>query len=130
MGKGLALEYKKRYPEMFKAYARACATSFYQKDPAKREIGVGLPWIWRAEPKQILCFPTKRHWKNPSILADIELGLELLEKEHKTSDGWNLKSLAIPKLGCNLGGLDWEKQVKPLVEIHLSDLSIPVFVHV
>lgn len=117
MGKGLALAFKKTFPELIGAYAQAC------------EIGhlkIGRPWIWKInDVRQVLCFPTKTHWKKPSTYEYIELGLLGVVQLHSQGE---IHSLAIPPLGCGLGGLEWT-EVKPLIEKYLSDLGMAVEVY-
>jgi O-acetyl-ADP-ribose deacetylase (regulator of RNase III) len=95
MGKGIALEFKKRYPEMFAAYARLCAN---------RCLRPGLLHLWTQSTPWILNFPTKDHWKHPARIAYIRKGLE------KFSDTYAAKgtsSIAFPELGTGAGGLAW-----------------------
>lgn len=117
MGKGIALEFRRRYPQMFRQYVELCG---------RREVRPGIPYCYGAVPQQILNFPTKGHWKAKSRLSDIERGLRLLER-HYTD--WNITSIAMPPLGCGNGGLDWS-EVKPLIERHLAHLPISVEVYV
>jgi len=103
MGAGLALQFKQRYPNMFKVYKAACN---------KKEVVVGKMWLWKTDDKLIVNFPTKNHWRNPSEVFYIKEGLVDLQciiVEH------NLKSLGLPALGCNLGKLRWDV-VKSLIE--------------
>lgn len=106
MGKGLALAFKSRYPENFKAYARACST---------RGIVVGRVFVFRTKlllgPSHIINFPTKDDWRKSSKLSYIESGLKSLLSEIENE---GITSLAIPPLGCGLGGLDWGV-VKPMI---------------
>jgi hypothetical protein len=69
--------------------------------------------------------PTKRHWRGSSRLEDIVSGLAYL---HKHARSWGITSLAVPALGCGLGGLSWER-VWPLLETELARLGIPVFIY-
>jgi len=120
MGKGIALQFKKAFPENFKVYERACRNNLVQ--PGKMLIfNTGTI----ENPKYIINFPTKRHWRERSILEDIEIGLRaLVEDVHRLT----IKSIAIPPLGCGLGGLDW-KLVKPMIESAFSNVTdIEVFV--
>ena len=107
MGAGLALQFKKRYPEMFTDYKAAALRGFIQ---------LGLVNCWacpsNSKFKYILNFPTKQHWKDPSRLAAVKDGLSDLVMWVQILD---IKSIAIPALGCGLGGLDWH-DVKPLIE--------------
>ena len=117
MGKGLALEYKKRYPALFLSYKSACARNL---------IIPGRVYVSRQQDKKVLLFPTKDHWKDPSKYEYIDSGLSYFAKNYKDL---NIQSCAFPRIGCGLGGLDWEK-VKALLEKHLGDLDIEIEVYV
>lgn len=99
MGRGIALQFRKAFPENFKAYKSICD---------KKQLQPGMMFVYdlnRFEnPRYIINFPTKRHWKGKSKIEYIETGLEALVQEVITH---NIKSIAIPPLGCGLGGLDW-----------------------
>lgn len=117
MGKGLALEFKKTFPGLMSDYATACTMEW---------LRIGRPWIWKVnDVRNVLCFPTKAHWKKPSTYEYIEQGLLGMVQLHAQGE---LHAVAIPPLGCGLGGLDWEK-VKPLIEKYLGDLGIEVEVY-
>jgi O-acetyl-ADP-ribose deacetylase (regulator of RNase III) len=117
MGKGLALEFKKTFPELLGAYVKACQSG---------DLRIGRPWIWSVtDARQVLCFATKDHWKKPSTMEYIELGLLGMVRLHAAGD---LRSVALPPLGCGLGGLDWA-EVKPLIQKHLGDLDLAVEVY-
>lgn len=117
MGKGLALDFKKTFPGLLNAYSKACQEG---------DLKIGQPWIYKVnDAREVLCFPTKEHWKNPSTYEYIQLGLIGVLKIHSEGD---LHSLAIPPLGCGLGGLDW-REVKPMVEKYLGELQIPIEVY-
>jgi len=113
MGKGIALQFKQAYPEMAKAYERACAT---------KEVQHGRMLIWDTHrlsgPRYIINFPTKRHWKGKSKYEDIAAGLTALIAEVKAR---GIRSIAIPPLGCGNGGLDWAK-VRPMIEKAFAEL--------
>jgi len=97
MGKGIALECKKRWPRHYLTYKLACS---------KGEIKIGkVLVVSNSNPEYIICFPTKVHWRNPSQYEWIESGLVDLRR---VIDELGIKSVAIPKLGCNNGGLEWE----------------------
>lgn len=114
MGKGLALEVKKRFPDVFEKYKIACMTG----DVRIGEMHVvGLNSV--ANPRFIINFPTKKDWKHPSKLEYIEKGLEALLEAVKE---YNIKSIALPPIGCGNGNLSW-RAVKPLVEKYLSKLK-------
>lgn len=117
MGKGIALEFKNLYPEMFQEYRRFCE---------RGQFTVGKLWIYRTNNKWVLNFPTKRNWRNKSRLEDIELGLKKFVATYKDQ---GITSIAFPQLGVGNGGLDWENQVKPLMEKYLSRLPITVYIH-
>jgi O-acetyl-ADP-ribose deacetylase (regulator of RNase III) len=121
MGRGIALQFKKRYPDNYKSYAEACK----QKD-----VQPGKMFVFETgcltNPRYIINFPTKRHWKGKSIIQDIEDGLNDLVN---VIEQRKIKSIAIPPLGSGLGGLNWDN-VKLLIEQklrHLSDVKIIIF---
>ncbi len=107
MGKGIALQFKKAFPDNFDAYARACKANLVR--PGKMLVFETRSMY---NPKYIINFPTKRHWKGKSREEDIRSGLEALVDEIKRR---NIKSVAVPPLGCGLGGLDWSI-VRPMIE--------------
>lgn len=122
MGKGIALQFKKAYPDNFHAYEKACK---------HKEVKTGRMFVFETGmmigPKYIINFPTKQHWKGNSKIEYVTEGLKALIEEIKLRD---IKSIAIPPLGCGNGGLDWSN-VKPLilnalkevpnVEVHLYE---------
>jgi O-acetyl-ADP-ribose deacetylase (regulator of RNase III) len=114
MGRGIALQFKKAYPENFKAYAAACK---------RGEVEPGRMFVFETgqvtNPRFIVNFPTKRHWKGKSRVEDIESGLEALAGEIVAR---RMASIALPPLGCGLGGLDWA-EVRPMVESTLGRLN-------
>lgn len=118
MGKGIALEFKRRYPDMFADYQRRCAEG---------AVRLGEPYLWRGllEP-WIVNFPTKEHWRSASRIADIERGLAFLA-DH--IERWGVASLAVPPLGAGSGGLDWVS-IGPTLYRHLEALPIPVLLYV
>jgi len=107
MGKGIALQFKRRWPANYEAYEAACKQG--EVVPCKMFV---FDNGQLAEPKFIINFPTKRHWRQPSRLSDIECGLEDLIRQVREL---RIKSIAIPPLGCGNGGLDWA-EVLPLIE--------------
>jgi O-acetyl-ADP-ribose deacetylase (regulator of RNase III) len=119
MGAGLAKTMAREYPGLLHAYRQACRSS---------KLKVTSLWVYKLpDGRQILCFPTKKHWKDPSRIEWVEHNLKLL------SQSWeelNITSLAIPRLGCGLGGLDWDKEVLPLVYKYLDKIPIPVYVYI
>ena len=118
MGKGLALEFKKRYPQMFK---------FYQKCCADKIIYPGNPCFWRGD-ADIILFPTKLHWREKSDMFCITQGLDTLINNYKEYWQWGFRSIAFPALGCGLGGLDWS-EVAGIMVSKLVTLSIDVEIY-
>ena len=121
MGRGIALQFKNAFPDNFKAYAAACK---------RAEVQPGRMFIYATgrltNPRYIVNFPTKRHWKGKSRMEDIDAGLSALAEELRTR---KIRSIAIPPLGSGLGGLDWSK-VRPRIEAALQgidDLRVIVF---
>lgn len=110
MGKGIALEFKKKFPEMFEVYKEYCD---------KKLIKPGVLQLYKKSSPWILNFPTKDHWRSPSKLEYIESGLIKFSNEYKSK---GIKSIAFPKLGTQNGGLDWE-DVKILMYNYLSELE-------
>ena len=116
MGKGIALEFKKRYPEMFETYKKQCD---------KHNLTIGRLMLWYAPDHWILQFPTKEHWRNPSKLEYIEKGLMAFVRKYAD---YNITSIAFPKLGCGKGELNWT-DVKTVMEKYLKDLPIDVYIY-
>lgn len=114
MGKGVALQFKQAYPDNFHAYERACKAG---------EVKPGRMFVFETSrylnPKFIINFPTKRHWRGKSRLEDIKIGLKALVEEIQVR---GIKSIAVPPLGCGNGGLDWAV-VRPLIVSALTPLS-------
>jgi O-acetyl-ADP-ribose deacetylase (regulator of RNase III) len=114
MGKGIALEFKNRFPEMFQDYAARCRHG---------DVRLNRPYLFKSlKHPWILNFPTKTHWRDSSPLDAIAGGLDYLGRNYET---WGIKSLVIPALGCGLGGLDWTA-VGPILKRYLEPLKIPV----
>ena len=117
MGKGIAADFKKIYPKMFEEYKALCENG---------KLNIGELFLYKTSNKWVLNFPTKKHWKSPSTVEYIEKGLQkLIEQATKLQ----LTDIAMPKLGCGNGGLDWEKQVKPIVEKYLKKSPINVSIY-
>lgn len=114
MGRGIALQFKNAFPENFKAYAAACKAE---------EVQPGRMFVFETgqltNPRYIINFPTKRHWRGKSRMEDIEAGLKALVD---TIRRYNIRSIAVPPLGSGLGGLDWP-EVKLRIEAALQPLS-------
>lgn len=120
MGKGIALECKTRFPEIFNEYKELCE---------RKEIVVGQAWsLWNVDDSGygFLLFPTKKHWRNPSKLIWIEEGLNDFVYKYSS---WAIESIAFPALGCGNGGLDFKTQVQPLMEKYLGNLPIEIEVY-
>lgn len=117
MGKGIALEFKNRYPENNKIYKTAC-------DNGELKTGNVLA-VKETDDKMIINFPTKALWKDASKYEYIKNGLKALKYKIKKQD---LKSIAMPALGCGLGGLKWEI-VKELIENELSSTNADIYVY-
>ena len=111
MGRGIALQFRNAFPDNYKAYAAVCK---------RNELQPGQMFVFEtgqlANPHYIVNFPTKRHWKGKSRIADIESGLAALVSEIRRL---GIRSIAIPPLGCGQGGLDWA-DVRPRIEQALS----------
>lgn len=114
MGRGLALQFKKHYPENFKAYEARCK---------RGEMTSGQVFVFETgsmfDPKYIINFPTKRHWRDDSRIEDIESGLIDLVR---VIDEYQINSIAIPPLGSGLGRLEWTL-VKRKIEEALSNTT-------
>ncbi len=111
MGKGLAAEFKKRYPAHFSNYQRACRDGRLR--PGR--ILVCSPEHGRT----IICLSTKRHWREPSRLAYIKTAVAALSEEITRRQ---IESVAIPALGCGLGQLSW-KEVRPVIQEGLAEAA-------
>ena len=120
MGKGIALQFKNAYPGNYKAYRAACQ---------RHEVRLGEMFVFDAgqlvRPRWVINFPTKNHWKSPSRLTDIESGLDDLVRVITEHD---IRSIAVPPLGCGNGGLDWA-DVRPIIEAKLRGLDVEVLLY-
>lgn len=113
MGKGIALQFKKAYPENYEAYRKACDHGEVQ--PGRMFIHDTGDML---HARYVINFPTKRNWKGKSRYEDIESGLRALVADVKRL---GIRSIAVPPLGCGLGGLDWRK-VRPMIEAAFAAL--------
>jgi len=113
MGKGLALQFKERYPEMFGMYQLTCKLGAVK--PGHMHVYENPGEL----PRFIINFPTKRHWRDPSRMEDIKSGLEALKDAIQT---YKIKSITVPPLGAGLGGLNWSEVRSAIVET-LQDLQ-------
>jgi O-acetyl-ADP-ribose deacetylase (regulator of RNase III) len=113
MGKGLALQFKRRFPANFATYAAACK---------RGEVEIGRMLVVETEeptgPRYIINFPTKKHWRDPSRLEYVTAGLSALIDEVQAR---GIRSIAVPPLGCGNGGLAWS-DVEPLIERAVAGL--------
>lgn len=116
MGKGIAAEFKRRYPDMYRRYREVCAAG---------QLDVGKLLLHPSPHKWVLNFPTKKDWRKPSRVEWIESGLQ---KFVSTYTDRRITSISFPMLGCGNGGLQWGV-VQPVMERYLKTLPIPVFVH-
>lgn len=121
MGKGIALQFKQAFPANFREYVAACKAGEVQ--PGRMLIHdngrQSLPY-W------IINFPTKRHWRDKSRLEDVRSGLDALVEEVRRL---GIRSIAVPALGCGLGGLEWN-EVRPLIEqafVALPDVHVLLY---
>src|ERR1700722_11696579 len=121
MGRGIALQFRKAFPDNFKAYEAACE---------RQEVMPGKMFIFDTgsfcNPRFIINFPPTPHWKGKSRIEDIQSGLAALVQEIKNR---NIRSIAVPPLGCGLGGLRWN-EVRPLIEAafaKLPDIQIALY---
>lgn len=113
MGKGIALQFKQAFPEMFRDYEKACKAGQVRLGKVHVYDRVGLT----GSPRWIINFPTKGHWRERSRLVDIEAGLEDLVA---TGQRLSIRSIAVPPLGCGNGGLNWS-DVRPRIEAAFAE---------
>ncbi|MBN1472898.1 MAG: macro domain-containing protein [Syntrophaceae bacterium] len=114
MGKGIAADFKKRFPDMFTDYKNRCDHNLLKP---------GEPYIFKSTIKPwIINFPTKGHWRSVSKLKDIEKGVDIILEKYRE---WEVTSLAVPPLGCGNGQLDWQ-DVGPLLYRKFQTIEIPV----
>jgi len=117
MGKGVALQFKRHFPEMHTKYRDLCE---------KGDFSVGSLWLYKTPNKWVLNFPTKRHWRQPSRIEYVESGIK---KFVEIYSNMGIHSIAFPPLGCGNGQLDFPSQVQPLMEKYLQPLPIEVFIY-
>lgn len=116
MGKGLALEFKRRFPRAAEEYVQACKT---------KTLSIGGVLVSRTQEPIVIHFPTKGDWRRASQLHYIDRGLVLLWKAINDN---KIPSIAIPALGCGEGGLAW-KDVRLLIVGHLQSLDVTVYLY-
>lgn len=119
-GKGLALEFKKHDPKMYVHYKKCC-------DPSSQHpFKAGMLFLWKhSSPWWILNFPTKVNWWQSSSVDLIEAGLKNFVDTYEQR---GITSISFPPLGCGCGGLDYHKDVLPLMIKYLHPLPIPIYI--
>lgn len=118
MGKGIAYDFKLCFPDMFERYSTLCQDGAFN---------MGQLMLYKTAHKWVLNFPTKRHWRSTSRLEDIEVGLQNFVATYAER---GITSVSFPQLGTGAGRLDWERQVRPLMESYLAPLPITVYIHI
>ena len=118
MGKGVAKEFKRVYPEMFAEYQKVCEAG---------QFNVGHLFLYKTSHKWVLNFPTKKDWRNRSQTAYVEAGLRKFVDVYRDA---RITSISFPQLGCGNGDLEWKSEVKPLMERYLRALPIQIFIHI
>jgi O-acetyl-ADP-ribose deacetylase (regulator of RNase III) len=116
MGAGLARQFAQKYPDMLARYKALCQRCL---------LHIGTLWTWKSPERWILCFPTKKHWADPAWLSYIDAGLANLSHSYEKR---GITSIAFPKIGCGLGGLDWEL-VEALIWEYLSPTTLDVEIY-
>jgi len=102
---------------MYRQYRELCE---------RGQFKTGMLWLYKSPNKWVLNFPTKEHWRNPSRVEYIDAGLQKFVNSYAD---FGIHSIAFPALGCGNGRLDFETQVKPLMEKHLRQLPVEVFIY-
>ncbi|WP_316795331.1 macro domain-containing protein [Pedobacter agri] len=116
MGKGLALEFKKKYPEMFATYEQLCS---------EKLLDIGKLWLYKGPHRWVLNFPTKYDWRMPTKERYLELGLEKFMSSYEER---GIQSIAFPLLGARNGGLSPDLSLK-IMERYLIECKIPVSIY-
>jgi O-acetyl-ADP-ribose deacetylase (regulator of RNase III) len=118
MGAGLAKEFARRFQGLEPAYKKACKEG---------SLSIGTPWLWHCDETQqnVLCIATKDHWKLPSEYLYVEQAMEWIALNYARV---GIADLALPMLGCGLGGLEWSR-VKQTIERYLGHIDLPVEVY-
>lgn len=132
MGKGLASRVKHQFRDVEEYYKQALSEDklkmgvpvLYKRDKNISQVMSDMDYT-EEDPTWFLIFPTKNHWRNPSDKEGIEKGLIYLKENYQK---WEIKSLALPALGCGLGWLDW-REIGPLMIKHLKDIEIPIEIY-
>jgi O-acetyl-ADP-ribose deacetylase (regulator of RNase III) len=116
MGAGLALEFKARYPGMFRQYRVLCQC---------KKLDIGTLWIYRTDERWVMNFPTKKHWRNPSREEYLHAGLKKFRETYRAE---GITSIAFPLLGARNGGLAPDHSLEIMTE-YLKDCTIPVEIY-
>lgn len=116
MGRGLALQFRNHFPNVYERYRHVCIM---------KKLRPGILQYTDGGGKTVINFPTKDHWRQPSELEYIELGLKNFRKNYVKR---RITSVAFPPLGCGLGGLNWN-DVRELMERYLGDLKIDIYIY-
>jgi O-acetyl-ADP-ribose deacetylase (regulator of RNase III) len=117
MGAGIALEFRLRYPEMYESYVEICKNKL---------IDIGKLWLYKYEQKWILNFPTKKHWKQPSEVLFLELGLQKFVDTYVEK---RITSIAFPLLGTQNGGIPEEKSLE-VMKKYLGQCDLPIEIYI
>ena len=120
MGAGIAFECRLRFPDMYEKYIQLCENGQFE---------IGNLWLYKQAspvPKWVLNFPTKRHWRNPSKLEYLRIGLEKFVQSYEEKQ---IESIAFPTLGSLNGGLDSDESLR-LMKSYLERISIPVEIYI
>jgi O-acetyl-ADP-ribose deacetylase (regulator of RNase III) len=126
MGQGLALEFKKRFPECVKPYKTAVASGKLHPRTLLYVHLIVQPDLFSTKRPAVILFPTKDHWRDKSKIEWINKGLLFLRDHYRQ---WQINSIALPQIGCGLGGLPWT-EVKQLIEQYLCNEPVDVEVYV
>lgn len=116
MGAGLALEFRLRYPDMHEKYKILCDTG---------KIDIGFLWLYKSPDRWVLNFPTKKHWRYPSKISYLDLGLSKFADSYKHR---NISSIAFPLLGSDKGGIPPEQSLD-VMQSHLDQLDIHIEIY-
>lgn len=117
MGAGIALEFRLRYPEMYKKYVNLCN---------EKKIAPGMLWLYKSPEKWVLNFPTKNDWKDPSEEEYLHKGLEKFIGTYKVK---NIQSIAFPLLGADKGKIDSETSLS-IINFYLKNIDIETEIYI
>lgn len=117
MSQGVAHDFKRFYPDMFDRYRELCQADM---------LDIGGLMLHRTVHKWVLNFPTRKHYRATSRLEYIEAGLKKFVESYGDR---GITSASFPRLGTSSGDLDWESEVRPLMEAYLDPLPVAVFIH-